>query len=119
MALAIAPRTLPATWYCDRAIYERERDVVFGSNWQVAVFSPDVAAPGSYATAMVGDRPVVVVRDAAGTLRAFYNVCQHRGNIIADGTGLCTSLQCPYHAWTYDLDGALRAAPGMPAIDVD
>jgi phenylpropionate dioxygenase-like ring-hydroxylating dioxygenase large terminal subunit len=119
LAMTIAPHTLPARWYSDPEIYERERDLVFAVNWQLACFSPDVAAPGSYATAWIGDRPVVVVRDTAGTLRAFYNVCQHRGNLIAAGAGSCTTLQCPYHAWTYDLDGSLRAAPGMPAIDVD
>lgn len=118
LTMAIAPQTLPASWYTDRAIFERERDAIFGSTWQLACFSPDVAAPGSYATATIGDRPVVVIRDQAGTLRAFYNVCQHRGSLIVDGAGSCTTLQCPYHAWTYDLDGALRAAPGMPAIDV-
>jgi choline monooxygenase len=118
LTIAIAPQTLPARWYTDPAIYERERDVVFGSNWQLAVFSPDVAAPGSYAVGAVGDREVVVVRDGAGTLRAFHNVCQHRGNLIAEGAGRCTTLQCPYHAWTYDLDGQLRQAPGMDAIDV-
>lgn len=119
LTIGIAPHTLPARWYTDPAIFERERDAIFGTSWQVACFSPDVAAPGSYATATLGDRPVVVVRDADGTLRAFYNVCQHRGSLIVDGAGPCTTLQCPYHAWTYDLDGALRAAPGMLAIDVD
>ena len=118
MELVIAPQTLPATWYCDREVFEREREVVFGSNWQLAAFSPDVAEPGSYATATVGDRSVVIIRDADGTLRAFHNVCQHRGNLIADGVGRCTTLVCGYHAWTYGLDGALRKAPGMDAIDV-
>ena len=119
LAMTISAQTLPARWYWDPAIYDRERDAIFGTNWQVVGFSPDIASPGSYVTATVGDRPVVVVRDADGTLRAFYNVCQHRGNLIAEGAGACTTLQCPYHAWTYDLDGSLRAAPGMPDIDVD
>ncbi|MBM4409461.1 MAG: Rieske 2Fe-2S domain-containing protein, partial [Chloroflexi bacterium] len=76
LTIGIAPHTLPARWYTDPAIFERERDAIFGTSWQVACFSPDVAAPGSYATATLGDRPVVVVRDADGTPRAFYNVCQ-------------------------------------------
>ena len=74
-----------------------------------------VAEPGSYFTCRAGDVPVVVVRDRDGELRAFVNVCRHRGAEVVSGAGRCTTLQCHYHAWTYGLDGALRAAPRAPA----
>jgi choline monooxygenase len=70
-----------------------------------------VAEPGSYVASRAGALPVVVVRDGEGTLRAFVNVCRHRGSIVVDGEGRRETLQCPYHAWTYDLDGSLRTAP--------
>ena len=72
LAVTIAPQTLPARWYWDPAIYERERDAIFGTSWQVVGFSPDLAAPGTYITATVGDRPVVVVRDAVTGLPREY-----------------------------------------------
>jgi choline monooxygenase len=79
-----------------------------------------LAEPGTYFTLAVGDVPLVVVRDREGDLRAFVNVCRHRGAEVVSGAGSCTTLQCGYHAWTYGLDGALRAAPrsdGDPGFD--
>ena len=70
-----------------------------------------MAEPGSYATARAGHVPVVLVRDREGRLRAFLNVCRHRGHPLAAGSGRRETLQCPYHGWTYGLDGALKAAP--------
>ena len=70
-----------------------------------------LAEPGTYFTLRAGDVPLVVVRDREGALAAFVNVCRHRGAEVVSGAGRCTTLQCHYHAWTYGLDGALRAAP--------
>ena len=67
--------------------------------------------PGSFFASRAGDVPVVVTRAEDGEVRSFLNVCRHRGSVIVDGEGKRASLQCPYHAWTYGLDGALRAAP--------
>jgi choline monooxygenase len=67
--------------------------------------------PGSFFASRAGDVPVVVTRAQDGELRSFLNVCRHRGSVIVEGEGKRASLQCPYHAWTYGLDGALRAAP--------
>jgi choline monooxygenase len=69
-----------------------------------------VSAPGDQFAAAAGDVPVVVVRDG-GTVRAFLNVCRHRGSLLVDGAVNAKAIQCPYHAWTYGLDGVLRAAP--------
>ena len=94
---------------------DRERDRLFAHAWQYAGHSGQLAEPGSYFTLRVGDVPLVVVRDREGELRAFVNVCRHRGAEVVTGEGPCTTLQCHYHAWTYGLDGALRAAPRSDA----
>jgi choline monooxygenase len=106
-----AGATLPASWYSDPAVLRLEQEAIFARSWQYAGRADLVAEPGSYLTGMAGHIPVVVVRDREGTLRAFVNVCRHRGHIVAEGAGRRSSLQCPYHAWTYALDGTLRRAP--------
>jgi choline monooxygenase len=111
--------TLPASWYSDPEVHARER-VIFERTWQYAGPADWVAAAGSFFATQAGHVPVVVVRDREGVLRAFVNVCRHRGHIVASGAGCRETLQCPYHAWTYDLDGSLRRAPRSerePAFD--
>ena len=105
--------TLPYTWYTDTDVLERERRRLFAHTWQYAGHMGQLAEPGSYFTFKAGDVPLVVVRDreGEGALRAFVNVCRHRGAEVVSGEGRCTTLQCHYHAWTYDLDGSLRKAP--------
>ena len=106
-------RTLPGRWYSDPAHYERELDAVFGRHWVSIGATDDVAAPGSYLASVAGRLPVLVVRDDAGTLRAFLNVCRHRGAPLASGCGHARALSCPYHAWLYRLDGSLARAGGV------
>lgn len=103
--------TLPASWYSDPEIARLEQERIFRRSWQYAGVVSDVAEPGSVMTRRLGELPVVVVRDRAGELRGFVNVCRHRGHEVASGCGRRETLQCRYHAWTYDLDGTLRAAP--------
>ena len=103
--------TLPCRWYTDPEVLAAERARLFAPAWHYAGHLGLVAEPGSYFTCRAGDVPVVVVRDRDGVLRALVNVCRHRGAEVVSGAGRCTTLQCHYHAWTYDLDGALRAAP--------
>ena len=104
-------RTLPWSWYTDPAVLELERERIFRRSWQYVGHSGDVPEPGSFAATWVGDMPVVVVRDKEDELRAFLNVCRHRGSIVCEGKGRRETLQCPYHAWTYGLDGRLITAP--------
>ena len=115
--------TLPASWYGrDEAIYRSELDRIFARSWQYAARAEQVASRGSYVATRAGQIPIVVVRHQDGGLRAFVNVCRHRGHLVAQGEGRRESLQCPYHAWTYDLDGRLRAAPRSdrePGFDFD
>jgi phenylpropionate dioxygenase-like ring-hydroxylating dioxygenase large terminal subunit len=117
-----AGATLPADWYSDPSVLRREHETIFKSSWQYAGHTGQVAEPGDWFTGFAGAIPVVVTRDQAGSLNAFVNVCRHRGHVVAEGAGHRETLQCPYHAWTYGLDGSLRAAPRSerePDFDAD
>ncbi len=108
--IAEVSATLPSRYYFDPAIYRREQDAIFFKSWQLAGYRHDLAEPGAYVTADVFDQKIVVVRGKDGVLRAFYNVCMHRGHTLAEGKGSKTILTCPFHAWSYDTAGALKAA---------
>jgi choline monooxygenase len=112
--------TLPWAWYTDPEILRREQERIFRRAWQYAGPAVHVAEPKSFLACQAGDLPVVVVRDEHGVLRAFVNVCRHRGSVVMEGHGRRATLQCSYHAWTYSLDGSLKAAPRAerePAFD--
>ena len=102
--------TLPYRWYTDPEILELEQKRIFGPAWQYVGHTAQLSQPGYFATEL-GRTPVVVTRDRDGVLRGLVNVCRHRGHVVAEGEGSRETLQCPYHAWTYGLDGRLRAAP--------
>jgi choline monooxygenase len=108
---AVDVRSLPWSWYTDPAVLQLERERIFRRSWQYVGHTGDVPEPGSFAATWAGDVPVVLVRDRDDTLRAFLNVCRHRGSIVCEGSGRRETLQCPYHAWTYGLDGRLVTAP--------
>ena len=103
--------SLHADAYTDPRWYEFEQDAIFARTWQWVCHVEKLRAPGSYVTAEIAGRPVAVVRDREGVLRAFYNVCKHRAHEILRGEGQTTRMMCPYHAWVYDLTGRLVRAP--------
>lgn len=104
-------RALPSIWYTSPAIFDREREMIFKHTWQYACRVSDVEKPGDYFAGAVAGLPYVVTRTESG-LRAFLNVCRHRMHQVAsDGCGNARALQCPYHGWTYDLDGRLIGVP--------
>ena len=103
--------TLPYAWYGDPEILAAELRLLYERSWQYVGRTDEVAEPGDSFTCRVGNVPIVVVRDDEGALRAHVNVCRHRGAEVVCGPARRTTLQCHYHAWTYDLDGSLRAAP--------
>ena len=106
-----AARLLPGRAYHDPAFYAFERERFFGRDWQIVGRDEDVPAPGSYILATIDDEPLIVLRGRDGIVRAFYNVCQHRGTAVAEEPcGTVVRLQCPYHAWIYDLEGNLVRA---------
>lgn len=92
--------------------YEREMKTLFARSWICAGVTTDLAEPGDYVTAQAGHHPLMVLRGADGDLRAFHNMCRHRGSALLEGAGNTGSaLLCPYHAWSYDLAGALTGVP--------
>ncbi|MET9427147.1 aromatic ring-hydroxylating dioxygenase subunit alpha [Streptomyces sp. NPDC003036] len=114
--------TLPGASYTDPDVFRREQERLFEAMWFCAVRSADLGRPGAFRTVQVGRESVIVARNGAGELRAFLNVCRHRGaRLCLEESGeVRRTLRCPYHAWTYDLDGRLVAAPHlakMPDID--
>jgi choline monooxygenase len=109
--------TPPSSWYTNEQVYALERDSVFRSSWQPAARLEQLKAPGSYVSGCLLGEPWVVLRDAEGELRAFYNSCRHKGREVVTGCGRADQLVCDYHAWRYDLDGRLRKAPKMAGIE--
>jgi choline monooxygenase len=103
--------TLPWSWYTSEDTLRREQERIFRAAWTYACPAAWVREPGEFVACAAGNVPLIVVRGRDGTLRAFVNVCRHRGSQVVTGRGRRETLQCPYHAWTYDLDGSLRAAP--------
>ncbi len=114
LATALTP---PAGWYTDPLMLRLERVAVFRATWQYAASLDLLRLPGNFAAVDVVGVPVVLTRDQGGTIRAFHNVCRHRGGVVARGCGNRKSLQCQYHGWLYGLDGKLRNAPEFDGVE--
>ena len=111
---------LPFAAYTDPDIYAQERDAIFHRDWVFICAEQELAKPGDYKAVTLAGEPIVIIRGKDQTLRALSNVCRHRGTVILDdGNGSATKLVCPYHAWTYDDQGALRGVPHPGKIEVD
>jgi phenylpropionate dioxygenase-like ring-hydroxylating dioxygenase large terminal subunit len=106
---------LPPEAYYDAAWFQREQRELFPATWNFVCSTADVATPGSYFTSQIGHYPIAVVRDKNNSLRAFHNVCRHRGARILDDAGECSRITCPYHRWQYGLDGRLENVPQSEA----
>jgi Rieske 2Fe-2S family protein len=114
--------TLPGSYYTDPDIFRQEQERVFEAMWFCAVRAADIPSPGKFRTVQIGRESVLVSRARDGAVKAFLNICRHRGaKLCVDDEGeVKRAFQCPYHAWTYSLDGKLIAAPNltkMPDID--
>jgi phenylpropionate dioxygenase-like ring-hydroxylating dioxygenase large terminal subunit len=103
--------TLPAQWYTDPGHFQVELDQIISRGWHCVGRESSVARAGEFLTATAGRIPILVARGRDEVLRAFVNVCRHRGHEVMSGSGACRVFQCPYHGWTYELAGALRSAP--------
>jgi phenylpropionate dioxygenase-like ring-hydroxylating dioxygenase large terminal subunit len=112
-------RTLPAKYYTSTEIFERERERIFGTSWLYAGRADEIPNTGDYFLYELFDESLIVLRGADQQIRALYNVCRHRGTRMCEtGNGKFTgAIQCPYHAWTYSLDGRLMAARNMQGAD--
>ena len=110
---------LPKAAFLQPAVLDWELGNIFSRGWIVAGHLSAVAEPGAYISREAGGRSFVVVGGEDGTPRAFHNVCRHRGaRLMEDAEGkVRRRIQCPYHAWSYDLDGNLRATPHMEGIE--
>jgi choline monooxygenase len=105
--------TLPPWCYTSETFYRREVERIFLKVWNFVGHVSQIANPGDYFTLTFAGIPTIILRDLSGTLRAFANTCRHRGSALLEGTGNTRAIVCPYHSWTYALDGTLRAAPEM------
>ncbi len=109
--------TIPGAWYINENIAELERRSVFGSTWQVVACADQLQQPGRFITTEVAGEPLVIVRDGNHQLRAFYNVCRHHAAAVATKEeGTANTLRCPYHGWSYGLDGSLKGAPEFDGV---
>jgi choline monooxygenase len=107
--------TIPSPWYFDEGIAELETSAVFGKTWQAVGRADQVGNPGQFLTADIAGDPVVVVRGEDSQLRAFYNVCRHHAAaVVTEAQGCAKQFRCPYHGWTYGIDGTLK---GMVEFD--
>ncbi len=110
--------TLPAWVYHNAEFHALEREHLFLPHWQIVCHVSELPEPGDYVTFEMLDERAFVVRGRDGELRAFHNVCRHRAHaVVAGGSGCCKRfIQCPYHGWTYGLDGALKAVPAEKTL---
>ena len=103
--------TLPARYYLDPEIFAAEQQAIFYRAWHYAGHRSRLSAPGSFLTTRIHAQNIFVIRGADDEIRAFYNVCQHRGHELVAGTGVVKSaIVCPYHGWAYQTSGELKHA---------
>jgi Rieske 2Fe-2S family protein len=115
---ATGARSLPQRYFVSRDVFEEEQEKIFSRQWVLVGHQSAIAQPGDYFISEVANESLIVVRDKRGEIRGFYNVCRHRGSrLIENRNGqLSAAIQCPYHAWTYALDGRLLGAPHMDDV---
>jgi phenylpropionate dioxygenase-like ring-hydroxylating dioxygenase large terminal subunit len=106
-------RAMPPSVYTSEAFLERETLAIFAREWFCAGRADALANAGDYVTLDLAGQPIIVLRDKQGALKAMSNVCRHRMSTLLEGRGNTRNIVCPYHAWTYNLDGSLRGAPAM------
>ena len=110
--------TLPREYFVSDDVFRAERERIFYKSWLLVGHVSQLDTPGAYFLFELDDESVIVLRDGAGDVRAFHNHCRHRGSrLCREASGAFgATIQCPYHAWTYGLDGALRAVPAMMEV---
>lgn len=109
--------TIPAPWYTDQRVAELERQKIFGRTWQPVARLDQVSLAGQYVTVELAGEPLLIVRGNDQKLRAFFNVCRHHAAAVAtEEQGTANVLRCPYHGWSYGLDGSLKGAPEFEGV---
>jgi Rieske 2Fe-2S family protein len=114
---AAGAKTLAQRYFVSQEIFAQEQEKIFSKQWVLVGHQSQIAHTGDYLTAEVAGESLMIVRDKRGAVHGFYNVCRHRGSrLIEDKNGQCSAIQCPYHSWTYALDGRLLGAPHMDEV---
>ena len=107
--------SLPQPFYTDPAFFDFDLEAIFGRSWLFVGFEVELGKPGDYLSLTIGQWPILIMRGRDGTVRGFHNSCRHRGSALCpSGSGHAARMVCPYHRWTYGLDGKLLAAGRMP-----
>ena len=108
---------MPQEYFVSTEVFEEEHQKIFSKHWVLVGHDAEVEKPGDYFVREVAGESIIVVRDKNDVVRAFYNVCRHRGTrLCEEASGHASAIQCPYHAWTYGLDGRLVGAPHMDEV---
>ena len=111
--------TIPSKWYFENSYLEREKTEIFLKEWQLVGSRTQIRNPGEILLAEVADNPIIVICQKDNTLKAFYNVCQHRGGPLAYENCSVSKLQCKYHGWVYELNGNLKNARGFNKTELN
>ena len=110
-------RSLDARYYTDPQVFHLESDGVLAKTWQFGCHVSELEGVGSYKTIEIAGESLFAIRGRDEKIRVFYNVCQHRAHQLVEGSGTTRVVVCPYHAWTYELTGELRAGPNIKAVE--
>ena len=109
--------TIPATWYTDERVFHLEKETVFGQSWQFAARLDQLRESGNYVTTEIAGEPIVIVRGNDGEVRGFFNVCRHHAAaVMTETAGRANQMRCPYHGWTYSLEGELKGTPDFTGV---
>ena len=108
--------SLDARYYTDPSIFTQECQGVLAKTWQFGCHGSALPLPGSYTSFDIAGESLFAIRDRENRIRVFYNVCQHRAHQLVTGSGRVPAIVCPYHAWSYNLDGRLKSAPNLDAV---
>src|SRR5437762_5158274 len=104
--------TIPATWYTDKRVFALEQATVWSSSWHVAARVDQLTNAGDYGTTQIAGEPIVIVRGSDDQIRGFFNACRHHAAaVMTEPAGNAPQLRCPYHGWTYSLEGELKGTP--------
>jgi len=109
--------TIPSPWYTDERVFELEKQAVFSRSCQVAARCDQLPKPGQYVTTEIAGEPIVIVRGGDNVVRGFFNVCRHHAAaVMTEAEGRATQMRCPYHGWTYSLEGELKGTPDFSEV---
>ena len=109
--------TIPAAWYTDERVFRLEKQTVFGRSWQFAARVDQLREPGDFVTTEIAGEPILIVRGSDNVVRGFFNVCRHHAAaVMTEVAGRANQMRCPYHGWTYSLEGQLKGAPDFGGV---